>query len=84
MPNNTAVRRSSITRRSPITSVWTPPDFSARGLRVQDAARYLGCTVSFVRSKIWSGELPALLLGKRYVLDRLDSVLSKLAFEGRR
>jgi excisionase family DNA binding protein len=66
MPHNIAAHRGST------TSVWTPPDFSARGLRVQDAARYLGCTVSFVRSKIWSGELPALLLGKRYVLDRLD------------
>ena len=48
-----------------------------RGLRVDEAACYLGSTVSFVRSLIRTREIPAIMLGKRYVLlkDDLDSYL---------
>ena len=49
-----------------------PQSSAARGLRVQEAARYLGATVSFVRSLIAEREVPALLLGKRHVVLRED------------
>jgi excisionase family DNA binding protein len=44
----------------------------ARGLRVSEAASYLGCTICFVRSLIAEREIPALMLGKRWVLLRED------------
>ena len=43
-----------------------------RGLSIADAARYLGTTSSFIRSQIKEGNLPAVMLGKRYIVDRLD------------
>jgi excisionase family DNA binding protein len=46
---------------------------------VLTAARYLGVTSSFIRSKIWAKELPAVVLGKRHIIDRvdLDSLLER-------
>jgi excisionase family DNA binding protein len=44
----------------------------ARGLRVSEAAQYIGATICFVRSLIADREIPALLLGKRHVLLRED------------
>jgi len=50
-----------------------------RGLRIAEAACYLGATVSFVRIAIASGELPAARFGKRLILDRkdLDALLER-------
>jgi excisionase family DNA binding protein len=44
----------------------------ARGLRVSEAAQYIGATVCFVRALIADREIPALMLGKRWVLLRED------------
>lgn len=46
--------------------------FTARGLRVADAAAYLSVTVSFIRHAVWANQLPATRLGKRLVLDVKD------------
>jgi len=50
----------------------TPPTITPRLLRIESAARYLSCTTWYLRSKIWDGELPAVKLGKRWLLDRSD------------
>lgn len=42
------------------------------GFSIADAAVYLSTTSSFIRHAVWSGELPAAVLGKKYVIDRLD------------
>lgn len=48
-----------------------------RGLRVPEAAAYIGGTICFVRSLIKAREIPALVLGKRHVILResLDDFL---------
>jgi excisionase family DNA binding protein len=58
-------------------SVATPPEVlpqqnQSRGLRVPEAAAYIGGTICFVRSLIKDREIPALLLGKRHVLLKED------------
>jgi excisionase family DNA binding protein len=71
-------------RKKKFTVVATPeappPQINltpSRGMRVCEAAEYLGATVCFVRSLIKDKEIPALVLGKRHVLLRedLDSYL---------
>ena len=47
-------------------------ELSPRLLRVQDAAKYLGSTVHFIRSQVWLDQLPHLRLGKRILIDRAD------------
>jgi excisionase family DNA binding protein len=48
-----------------------------RGLRVSEAATYIGGTISLVRTLIQSHEIPVIVLGKRHVLLResLDEYL---------
>jgi excisionase family DNA binding protein len=48
------------------------PRVEPRGLTIPEAADYLGSTIWFVRTKIWSGEIPATRYGKRFVIDRRD------------
>jgi len=43
-----------------------------RLLRISDAAKYMGCSVWFVRTLIWSRQVPHLKLGRRYLFDRSD------------
>jgi excisionase family DNA binding protein len=43
-----------------------------RLLRIQEAATYVGSTPWFIRSIIWSREIPFVKLGKRLLLDRCD------------
>ena len=43
-----------------------------RLMNVKDAASYLGATVWFVRSLVWSGEIASCRLGKRLLIDRQD------------
>ena len=45
---------------------------SPRGLRVADAAAYLGVTVFFIRDAVWKNQLPAMKLGRRLVIARED------------
>ena len=46
--------------------------FSSRGLRVSEAAAYLGVTVFFIRDAVWKNELPAMKLGRRLIIARED------------
>ena len=43
-----------------------------RLLAVKDAAKYLGCTVCFVRSLGRAKELPIIRLGKKFCFDKAD------------
>jgi excisionase family DNA binding protein len=64
-------------RKKKSPAVVTPeinpaPNIPSRGLRVSEAAAYIGGTVCLIRSLIKDREIPALLLGKRFVLLRED------------
>ena len=48
------------------------PSVEPRMLPIQDAAKYLGATVWFVRSQVWDRKLPFLKFGNRLVFDRTD------------
>jgi len=48
------------------------PAVTPRMLTVQDAAKYLGCTIWFVRSLVWDQKVRSLTFGKRIVFDRAD------------
>jgi excisionase family DNA binding protein len=72
-----------VSSASPTTSPKKPSDSSTvepraerriepRGLTIPEAAAYLGSTIWFVRTTIWSGEIPAQIYGKRYIIDRRD------------
>jgi excisionase family DNA binding protein len=43
-----------------------------RLLRLKQAAEYLGCTLWYIRTLIWSRRIPFLTLGKRHLIDRAD------------
>jgi excisionase family DNA binding protein len=66
-------------RKKPAVPVVTTP-LLPRGLRVAEAAQFAGATVSFMRTLISTGEVPAIRLGKRDVIlrDDLDSYLDSL------
>lgn len=50
-----------------------PPDgMSPRLLNIADAAKYMSCSVWFVRTMIWGGRIPFVKFGKGYKLDRTD------------
>ena len=55
----------------PETLVPTTP-LASRGLRIPEAAAYIGSTIWFVRELIWTRKVPAIRLGKRDVLLRED------------
>ncbi len=64
----------SASRQVP-TSVVSIPVVSnpePRLLNVRSAAAYLGATVWFVRSLVWSRSIPYLVLGKRILFDKKD------------
>lgn len=43
-----------------------------RLLSLKDAAKYLGCSFHFVRSKVWAKELAVIRLGKKFVIEKTD------------
>ena len=45
---------------------------ASRLLNVRDAAEYLSTTVWFVRNLGWSGTVPVVKLGNRWLFDRAD------------
>ena len=45
---------------------------SPRLITIKQAAAYCSCAVWAIRQFIWSKELPAFKIGKRYVIDRGD------------
>ncbi len=54
------------------------PTVAPRGLRISDAARYMGVSPWYVELKIRSGELPAYRLCRHYTLflEDLDNFLN--------
>lgn len=68
-------RGNSSSTDNPIV-VNLPP----RGLRIQQAATYAGCTAWFIRQSIWDGKLPARTGGKFLIIlrDDLDFFLESL------
>ena len=58
----------------PCRSAQTPgaQDSNPRLLRYDEAAAYLGATEWFVRTLVWSKQIPYVPCGKRHLLDRLD------------
>lgn len=59
--------------------------FPPRGLRVAEAAAYLGATVYFVRDAVWKNQLPAMKLGRRLIITRenLDAFIDRMKNECR-
>jgi excisionase family DNA binding protein len=47
-------------------------EISPRLFNIAEAAKYMSCSVWFVRTMIWGGRIPYLKLGKGYQLDRSD------------
>jgi len=47
--------------------------FERRGLRITDAANYMGVTPWYVEELVRSGELPALMLCRHYTILREDA-----------
>jgi excisionase family DNA binding protein len=70
------------------SAVQNPENESAfphRGLRVAEAAAYLGATVYFVRDAVWKNQLPAMKLGRRLIITRenLDAFIDRMKNECR-
>ena len=65
-------------RKSSITPAPSPSQYVAqmpitpRMVTIKQAAAYCSCAVWAIRQFIWSKELPAFKIGKRYVIDRGD------------
>lgn len=55
-----------------------------RGLRIKDAAEYLGCSPWFIEVAIRQKKIPAHKLGRRYVLfkDDLDNYIERVRVGG--
>ena len=47
-------------------------DHGRRGFQLEDASEYTGMSVSWLRKKIYSGEIPARKLGMRTIILRED------------
>jgi excisionase family DNA binding protein len=43
-----------------------------RWLTVKAAAEHLNCSVHWIRSLLWAGEVPFVRIGKRFIVDRAD------------
>ncbi len=53
----------------------SPPiqqQIAPRLVTIKQAAAYCSCAVWAIRQAIWSRELPACMIGKRYLIDRAD------------
>ena len=58
--------------RTVSTNTKPSPVLPPRGLRIMDAAHYIGATPWYVEAAIRSGMLPALKLGQHYTILRED------------
>jgi excisionase family DNA binding protein len=66
----TPINRKTVV--APAAPVWQP-DGNQRGMKVKDAARYLGCSVFAIRQLIADGEITAYRLQKKtQYIDRAD------------
>ena len=64
----------SANKKSPIPAPPSEParDSLPRCFRVNDAARYLSVTPFFIRAAVRRGDIAALMLGRRLVIDRRE------------
>lgn len=60
--------------RSSKTSVvaTTAPAIVPRAYSIEEAAKYIGATVWFLRTLVWNHRIPYLKHGHRYAFDRTD------------
>ena len=63
-------KRNEIPSAAQSNKIESP--IAPRGLRVKEAAAYIGTTVFFVRDAVWKNELPAMKLGRRLIIARED------------
>jgi excisionase family DNA binding protein len=72
--------RNTQSHVDPSTSSSTSPPSSARGLRIRQAAEYLGSTPWFVEVAVRQKQIPAHKLGRHYVIfkDDLDDYVTRL------
>jgi len=63
-----ARKRSLDANRDAQTNIAITP----RLVTIKQAAAYCSCSIWAIRSLIWSWELPACKIGKRYLIDRGD------------
>lgn len=69
----------SAKKTSPAAQSQKTETLAPRGLRVVEAAAYLGVTRFFIRDAVWRNQLPAMRLGRRLIIARedLDSFLDR-------
>ena len=65
-------RKSSLTPPASPSQTSTPLPITPRLVTIKQAAAYCSCSVWAIRQVIWSKELPACMIGKRYLIDRGD------------
>ena len=53
-------------------AVITAPAIQPRAYSIEDAAKYIGATVWFLRTCVWNRRIPFLKHGHRYAFDRVD------------
>jgi excisionase family DNA binding protein len=67
MPRKSLRTSPGSTSKTPSQSQITP-----RLVTIKQAAAYCSCSVWAIRDVIWSRELPACKIGRRYLIDRGD------------
>ncbi|PYX51278.1 MAG: hypothetical protein DMG76_32615 [Acidobacteria bacterium] len=65
-------RKPSLTSPARPTQTSTPSPITPRLVTIKQAAAYCSCAVWAIRQAIWSKELRACMIGKRYLIDRGD------------
>jgi excisionase family DNA binding protein len=68
----------------PSRSSSTSPPLAPRGLRIRDAAAYVGCTNWHMETLVRDGKIPAHKIGHSYVIfiEDLDAYIDKLRKRG--
>jgi excisionase family DNA binding protein len=65
-------RKPSLTSPANPSRTSTPLPITPRLVTIKQAAAYCSCSVWAIRDVIWSRELPACKIGRRYLIDRGD------------
>jgi excisionase family DNA binding protein len=65
-------RKSSLTSPAKPSLTATPLPITLRLVTIKQAAAYCSCSVWAIRDVIWSRELRACMIGRRYLIDRGD------------
>lgn len=66
---DTPTKRDSMLRGG---SIALQQPMAPRLVTIKQAAAYCSCAVWAIRQAIWSRELPACMIGKRFLIDRAD------------